>query len=157
MTIPAGSLTGVTRLRILRANDGATGYGDPYDDNLVIEPCNDPTTVPQQYDDTWVGCGYDFDVKLVGQLNSVVNISEDDKKVFVEPNPVLNTCYLHHPTDLKIRNVEVYATTGQKFSVDQVAGPNVDELNLSDLNSGLYFLHVTYENGLQESLRVIKQ
>ncbi|NNT70804.1 T9SS type A sorting domain-containing protein [Flavobacterium sp. IMCC34852] len=69
------------------------------------------------------------------------------------PNPVKNSLTLSSETI--INNIEIYSVLGQKVKSFKVDGIQT-EINLSELNQGLYFIKVT-SAGQEKTVKIIKE
>ena len=80
------------------------------------------------------------------------NDSFYQNKISVFPNPVHNILNIKNDT-ADISKVDVYSITGKLLlSVDG----NLNEINLENLDSGMYFVKITTQDGNNQSFKIIK-
>ncbi|MHA7060309.1 T9SS type A sorting domain-containing protein, partial [Aquimarina sp. M1] len=95
-------------------------------------------------------------IKITNQdtqrLNEIVGTQSDDLKITVYPNPVETT--LFYSSDLKTSSIEIISADGSLVSRDKTAANNVD---VSSLESGVYFIIITDKGGKKMAKRFIKQ
>lgn len=96
------------------------------------------------------------DSSMHGKITVVAKLSTEDK--FVKnlnfyPNPVKN--YLYISSYFKIDNYQIYNVLGSLVSEGNGSG-NLTEVDMSRLNSGLYFVKVS-SNGMQTTLKIAKK
>ncbi|SDR81795.1 Por secretion system C-terminal sorting domain-containing protein [Formosa sp. Hel1_31_208] len=95
--------------------------------------------------------------QTVNIVENSTTLSLSDADTFVTavyPNPVSNTLTLQ--SESLISEVTLFNTLQQqvrKYSVSQVNF----ELDVSDLNAGIYFLHMTYSNNQSQIKKIIKR
>lgn len=77
------------------------------------------------------------------------------KAVYAYPNPTKDMLTLINLTDEE--GVEVYDVLGRKQSVQQQRNTNLLKLNVSMLDTGIYFIHVSNTMGKTKSIRFIKK
>ena len=75
--------------------------------------------------------------------------------VYAYPNPTKDMLTLINLTDEE--GVEVYDVLGRKQSVQQQRNTNLLKLNVSMLDTGIYFIHVSNTMGKTKSIRFIKK
>lgn len=83
---------------------------------------------------------------------STSEVSSQVKKASVHPNPFKDILYISETRDIK--SVRVTDTTGRLVST--VEG-SVKELDLSRLNSGLYFVTLYFKDGSHSTVKAIKK
>ncbi|MCJ7933166.1 MAG: T9SS type A sorting domain-containing protein [Chryseobacterium sp.] len=83
---------------------------------------------------------------------SVSEVSGQVKKTAVHPNPFKDVLYISDTREVK--SAAVGDTSGRV--VQTIEGP-VKELNLSNLNSGLYFVTLYFKDGSQSTVKAIKK
>jgi hypothetical protein len=95
-------------------------------------------------------------ISLQGHAQSDVNYARADKKIeglSIYPNPVQNGkqfIYITSKNNLN-KKVEIYNVLGKQVYSAMLSGK---ELNISELNSGVYILKVT-ENETSESRKLV--
>ena len=98
---------------------------------------------------------YNFYVKNFTIENAQLSTSEvnrQEKKVSVHPNPFKDILYISDTRDIK--SVTITDTTGR--TVKTVEG-SAKELDLSRLNSGLYFVTLYFKDGSHSTVKAIKK
>lgn len=76
------------------------------------------------------------------------------RRVEIFPNPANNRLSFTIPSDLRIKNIYLTNSTGQKMNTPM---PNQQEMNLSNIPQGVYFLTFETEEGIQtEKIVVVK-
>lgn len=101
------------------------------------------------------GLDYNFYVKNFTIENAQLSTSEvsrQEKKVAVHPNPFKDILYISDTRDIK--SVTVTDTTGR--TVKTMEG-SAKELDLSSLNSGLYFVTLYLKDGSHSTVKAIKK
>ncbi|MFK7949364.1 MAG: serine hydrolase [Saprospiraceae bacterium] len=99
-----------------------------------------------------------FDNELWGKINdlsctnSTSNFAKAEKNVTIYPNPTAGI--LNIKTAELIENIEVYSTFGQLLLNRKVVD---NQLDISNLESGIYYLKITLENGKVITERLIKE
>jgi len=77
-------------------------------------------------------------------MNSINDISAAKQEFKVYPNPAKDKISLQLPKDFgKLKNIEIYAASGQLL----LTATTAENINISLLNNGLYFVIVTNEKG----------
>ncbi len=101
-----------------------------------------------------------------GQWSQVVKFTTTSG-VFVEershrmlsvyPNPAGNRTYLPYPGELGKRTIALFNTSGQLvMSLERNDSSGLDEIDISGLTAGFYTGHVTSENGVRFTFKMIK-
>ena len=124
----------------IQANNYNATIATPDRTAVVIYP-GGPNTY--QYSNLWGG------LKLVKSVVSVNNVSASQAKIY--PNPVFDKLKIDF-TGLK--SAEIIDLTG-KVDIKQISISNSMTINLSGLNSGLYFVRVNGDNNTTQ--KFIKQ
>lgn len=88
------------------------------------------------------------------QLSTKENPSQATA-VYAYPNPTKDMLTLINLTDEE--GVEVYDVLGRKLAIQQQRNANSLKLNLSKLDTGIYFINVSNNNGETKSIRFIKK
>ena len=88
------------------------------------------------------------------QLSTTENPSQATA-VYAYPNPTKDMLTLINLTDEE--GVEVYDVLGRKQTVQQQRNANSLKLNVSKLDTGIYFINVSNNNGETKSIRFIKK
>jgi hypothetical protein len=102
----------------------------------------------------------------VSSDNSVVNIDLsalttsvkeqfNNKGLFsIYPNPFTDKINIYNGTQSKLNAISIVNLQGQLVFKSENLDPN--DIELSDLNSGLYFITITDTNGFSETIKVLK-
>ncbi|HRE76832.1 MAG TPA: T9SS type A sorting domain-containing protein [Flavobacterium sp.] len=77
---------------------------------------------------------------------------ETSPTIIVYPNPSKNNLFLE--SNESLIEIKIHDALGKKIKTVQ---PSVNEIDISELPSGLYILNVILENGKSESIRFIKE
>ncbi|MDR6922031.1 MULTISPECIES: T9SS type A sorting domain-containing protein [Chryseobacterium] len=79
-------------------------------------------------------------------------VAAENKKVNLYPNPAKETVSIKNAD--KIKSVEIYDSTGRKVRTANTDGENI---NISDLKSGIYYFEVTLKDGNKSYEKLIKE
>lgn len=94
------------------------------------------------------GKAYYIDATSLSSVKFEKNLSA------VYPNPTLNPVFIKNNSLNSIEKVEVYAITGNLlFSEDQ----NFEQLSLEKLPQGIYLIKLDFNNGTNETFKIIKK
>ena len=130
VTIPTTAITGTTRMRI-RMSDSSTGH------NAL--PCGTST----------YGEVEDYTLNISGPTMAVSDVNKTNISVY--PNPFKDVLKI---SDIKgVKSISVNDMTGRQV---KSLAPTA-ELNLSNLNSGLYIVNLQMEDGSIKSFKAIKK
>jgi hypothetical protein len=146
--IPQLNVSAITHVKIIDVVGSITAPYATYDKNN--NPVNDPWPTP------YPSSGFDLDA--VGVINqAAVGINELEKNDFVRiyPNPVNSKFKIQ---DLKIEGktiLRICDLIGNGIRAIELHSEN-SELDVSDLNSGIYFIHVESEDH-QSVIKLIKE
>jgi hypothetical protein len=126
--------------------DAGTEEGTNYD-------TSNPDTIPQDEITSLMNVA-PFNDKKVGTmtitLEAVLNIPSSDFKsgITLSPNPTSGSISIHNKTNEPIDNLKFYDVIGKLVkSVNVNSTHTKTQLNLEDLNSGIYLVKVTSING----------
>lgn len=108
-------------------------------DNIAFDDGND---------DGW--CEIKF-VSLVKETTTGIG-SNEVQNLDIYPNPSRGMLYLN--SDLEVSKVEVYTILGSQ--VKSVTGHRIEQINLEDMQTGLYIISITTENGITNKKVQIK-
>lgn len=97
------------------------------------------------------GSAYYDNIKINGVSLAVSDLNKGNIKLY--PNPVKDILKLNLPNGEKISAIEVYNTAGQKISEFK----DVQEINLSQLKSGVYIINLKNGKGQIYSSKIIKE
>lgn len=96
-----------------------------------------------------VGCS-DFTTSIVHQNNSQV--------IHVFPNPTTGTVTIDANKALKPNDLTLFDATGRSVLERSIANEGATfSLDLSDQETGIYFVHVLFTNGTKQVQRLVKQ
>lgn len=105
------------------------------------------------------GMDYNFyvdDFTVVNAQLSTSEVGSTVKKAVVHPNPFKDVLYISDTRETK--SVTVTDTTGRTVkTVEGSVEGSVKELDLSRLNSGLYFVTLYFKDGSQSTVKTIKK
>mgnify|MGYP001627918135 CR=1 FL=1 len=103
-------------------------------------------------------CGTDFDSTWAGPIIARTNqlsIDENTKETFIYfPNPVKDV-FVIKSNSLPIDRIQVFGVNGQMYR-DIQPNKTIENLNLSDLPSGVYFANVQISGG-SKTVKIVKQ
>ena len=85
--------------------------------------------------------------------NLSVAAKEFSSKIQLYPNPTEHVMYIENNSSERIDQVGVYSITGQQILVKN----KVQQINLSSLNTGIYFVKMTTESGNSFTQKVVKK
>ena len=85
--------------------------------------------------------------------NLSVAAKELSSRIQLYPNPTEHVMYIENNSSERIDQVGVYTITGQQILVENKA----QQINLSSLNTGIYFVKITTEGGISFTQKVIKK
>lgn len=143
--VPLTAQTGVTRMRIIRGQNNMNLYG-PYDNSFILsEPCINVNQFAY-------GCVYDFNVTILGNLNT---LQVDKPNLFtVFPVPADNVLYLEKKSLEKIKRIQICDLSGRAVYSQN---SEIESINISELISGSYILFVELENNDLYANKFIKK
>jgi len=79
-------------------------------------------------------------------------VAADSKKVNLYPNPAKETVSFKNADQIK--SVEIYESAGRKVRTANIEGENI---NISDLKSGIYYFEITMKDGTVTHEKLIKK
>lgn len=88
----------------------------------------------------------------MGATLGTKDLALDSKKVVLYPNPAKESFSFKNAD--KIKNVDIYESTGRKVKAVKMDG---EEINISELKSGNYYLEITLKDGSTSFEQLIKQ
>ncbi len=74
-------------------------------------------------------------------------------KIQLYPNPTQDILYIENNSSEKINQVEIYSISGQKILVES----HQRQINLGQLNTGIYFVKIITESGASLTQKVVKR
>jgi uncharacterized protein YxjI len=100
----------------------------------------------------WTSHPNDYTVGL--GVDSVLNVKENstENQFFVYPNPASNEIYINGDHLDTIANAKIYDASGKLLMNEKMPFKNKNYLNISQLNSGVYFLQID-----SKTLKIIKK
>lgn len=75
--------------------------------------------------------------------------------VTIFPNPAVESVYIHIPVHYGLMKVHIYNVSGKLLEVNHY-NQGLNELNVTNLPTGVYFLKLTSENQNQKTFKLIK-
>src|SRR5690554_1471248 len=92
---------------------------------------------------------YKLDNIKITALNKVpLNISEFlNEKIQVFPNPASNIVHITNSIDVTIEEINIYDVTGKLIKTEKTASTENMVLNIEDLTSGSYLIHIKTSQG----------
>lgn len=91
------------------------------------------------------------------QAVSVKNV-ENDHSFKLYPNPATHYFILQAPQDRKLASLSIYSITGKKLlQMDSFNDSQNIQVNIENLNKGMYLLSVEYTDGSRFSNRFVKE
>jgi len=153
---PAGTFTDVVRLKHTRIQN--------YTENSVPQ-------VDSAVAYYWYKAGFHYQLAFVQSIESTLNdlesgyyssvngsnLSTEENQLFqvtIYPNPASERIQLQ--SNGKISDLKIYDVSGELVLDEVITHSPTIELNISDLNSGVYFIHVLDENGTSSVKRFTK-
>ncbi|WP_417861463.1 T9SS type A sorting domain-containing protein [Winogradskyella sediminis] len=111
-----------------------------------------------QNGDQLLGAGYtSTNGHLIVNRYNVGSLGTDDysygKDIVINPNPVMDNLFIN--TNKTINSLEIFNTMGQKIFSEE--SPNINEINVSVLSNGVYFLKLTDEENNSTIKKFIKE
>ena len=88
----------------------------------------------------------------MGSVLATDEVAALNKKVTLYPNPVKESFSFKNVD--KIKNVDIYESTGRKVKAVKMDGKDI---NISDLKSGNYYLEITLKDGTTSFEQLIKE
>ncbi|MCY1663414.1 T9SS type A sorting domain-containing protein [Chryseobacterium sp. SL1] len=88
----------------------------------------------------------------MGAVLATGEVAAQSKKVVLYPNPAKET--INFKDADKIKNIDVFESTGRKVKTIKADGK---EVNISDLKSGNYYLEITLKDGSTSFEQLIKE
>lgn len=150
ITIPSTAVTGTTRARLIRATNQADPFA-PYDPAFSLAPCNTATMAS-------MGNTYDFNIEITnGNSVGIPSNPAQQNTVSVYPNPAQDFINIQCD-EINSINIHIYDVSGKLMKTIEINNQQLNTLNISDLQNGLYYLKgVTEEEVLfSKTLSVIR-
>lgn len=119
--------------------------------NLTATPNHYYTAIKVSPNGVHKVVGIDNVVWKLGSGNVNVNELEEVNAVHVYPNPTND--FINIDSKVAISSVELYNVIGQMVHTSKKAM----QINVSQLNGGVYFVKINSEKGLSKTFRVVKQ
>lgn len=143
ITVPAGVLTGSTRIRIVKT------YGDP-DSPAIINPC--AIEMDAFGFGAFPGYGQALDFTVNVSTLGISNFSIAETVTYF-PVPTKDVLNIKNSTNLK--SVKIYNVTGQEV-LSKNTNSSTDQINVSKLAPGIYIVNIISDNGTN-SFKVVKE
>lgn len=97
-----------------------------------------------------------FDTETINFEVSSVTFEEEltaNTSISIHPNPVLTTLKIE--SDLSFSILEIFEVTGKKVREINMTS-SIENINVSDLKSGVYFVVLTDDNGVRHTKKMVK-
>lgn len=85
-------------------------------------------------------------------LSESINEVENSFPIKIYPNPVTDRIIIENETTNKITQVQLFDFSGQKVSLTM----NNNEINVSQLDNGIYFIQLLFSSGQIQNRKIIK-
>jgi len=102
---------------------------------------------------SWILFG-DPSMTVYPDKTTSIPVPAPEMNVIVYPNPVVNQCTI--TSDKQLRSIQLFSLTGQKL-LDKTLQTQTTTLDISNLNTGIYFIKITIEDGSSITKKIIKQ
>lgn len=96
-----------------------------------------------------------LDANMIGPPLAVEKDPDDHIKCRVFPNPVTNILYIE--SDKEITGIAMFNITGIQVKEINNIGDHSIRVDLTNLNPGIYFVRIKYNNGKIEITRIVKR
>jgi hypothetical protein len=110
----------------------------------------------EHFTTTFNGIQIDFTQKLYefyDETSPLLSLDDNKlKKIIISPNPVTNKIKIH--TDLSFLKLEIYNYLGEKMYISTINSQK--EIDISNLEKGVYILKIQYENKKSAVKKIIK-
>jgi hypothetical protein len=93
-------------------------------------------------------------IKIPGQLTTLVQ-DKINNSLVVFPNPIISTLNIESEF-AKVSTLELYNLSGVRIFWNQSLDQNKIQINLSNLSSGIYFIHLKGV-GINQNFKIIKK
>ncbi len=140
-TVPADANTGTLRMRVRT-------YQDDFHPSSPVVPCRwmDNTT-PTDYAN---GEAEDYNVIVSAVTGIEKNEGSDELVLF--PNPMTNSLGIKNSGNKEISTIKIYSVLG-----GEVQSAITNNIDVSALNTGVYFVSVVFKDGASMTQKVIKE
>jgi len=150
-TVGTNSVSGTTRT-IVATRTLAGGAGD-----FAISNANTNIDIFYSRRDGNTTLGYHNALRDYATLTRSATLATSDlalenKKISIYPNPAKETVNFKNADNIK--SVDIYESTGRKVKSVKIEGENI---NVSDLRSGSYYLEITQKDGTLSYEKLIKE
>lgn len=142
IAVPAGATLGNTRMRIKKNYGSATSF--------YLSPCySSGATATATTGTAGYGQAEDYTINVISPTMAVSDVNKDNISVY--PNPFADVLKI---SDIKgVKSISVNDISGREV---KSLAPSA-ELNLSNLNAGLYIVNLKMEDGSVKSFKAIKK
>ncbi|MBS1764698.1 MAG: T9SS type A sorting domain-containing protein [Bacteroidetes bacterium] len=79
---------------------------------------------------------------------AVTGIRELDAGLLIYPNPVTDVLTIIFPPELADSFIEMYEVSGKRILIQRLTSEGKLQMNVSSFASGIYYLHITTDNGV---------
>ena len=95
---------------------------------------------------------------VVAESVPEVILYEEQKttKSIIYPNPARDFAVVRNTSDVEIKNITILSIVGSSVLSQDSNNNGEEQLNLTRIRSGRYFVKVTYADGYKEILNLIK-
>lgn len=143
---PIGTFTDVVRLKQTR---------------IQSSTINSITQTDTSISYLWYKAGIHHELAVInsesGYYTSATNLNTEENQLFyvdIYPNPAFETIKLQ--SNGNISDLKIYDLSGELVLEKVITNFSIIELNVADLNSGIYFIHFFDENGATSVKRISK-
>lgn len=138
ITIPSGALTGITRMRVMVFEDDDYTWAQ---NNLNAISC---TSDAGGFFDWGETEDYNVNITTASNINETTN---QLPIISLFPNPATNSVLIEISSNAVIQKISVLDYLGKEIQLSLPFNTNEKRLDISDLNSGGYFLKITLSTG----------
>jgi len=94
-------------------------------------------------------------IQITGTIAGINEINEAAAMVSVYPNPGVSNVTISNPN--MINKIEIYNLVGELASTYENVGKTYYNMNISNLQQGVYFAKIQLKNGITVSKKIIKE
>ncbi len=92
----------------------------------------------------------------VTETTNIIDNSRDYNNVTVSPNPFIDELNIVAKTDEQINWISLYSLDGNLIYKEKGIG-NQHQINIGNVNSGMYFIVIEFENSAPQTFKVVKR
>lgn len=98
-------------------------------------------------DGAWAGLIARYDPTIIQDTTAIVEVKQNGSAINIYPNPAANEIKISNLSP-EATQITIYNLLGARVgNFQKVANANNITLNISDLQVGIYFIHLTYQDG----------